>query len=312
MVASTQLPSSLNSDPRASSGHKLGQLIGDWFEQHFVFPLLRKVADELKLFVDNRFIERPVRSGKIIWKDIDGNEVDYDFVLELNGTETQIGIPVGFIESFWRRGSRHSKDKARDDSGKLMPMRETYPTARFLGIVSAGDFTRPARELVLNREIDLFYIPKDKIVKAFEKNDLIMDYPDGANEERKRQIASGFEANFSIQKKQEVVASLIELIGKATIASYTDRVRSKLSALPQEIRFFLRQDSKPVIFESLVEATEFLRAPNFAMDNPQESYLYQITYSDGSEFERTAMSIDELQQLHSQITALAEHMNKLK
>ncbi len=243
---------------------------------------------------------------------MDGNEVDYDFVLELHGTETQIGIPVGFIESFWRRGSRHSKDKARDDSGKLRPMRETYPTARFLGIVSAGDFTRPARELVLHREIDLFYIPKDKIVKAFEENDLIMDYPDSANEGSKRQIASEFEANFSIQKRKDIVTSLIELMGKATISSYTDRVRSKLSALPQEIRFILQHASKPIIFESLVEATKFLQTPNFTMDDPQESYLYQITYSDGSEFERPVVSVDELRKLHDQITALAEHMNSLR
>lgn len=304
--------SSTNSDARASSGHKLGQLIGDWFEQYFVLPLLSEVANELDLFLDHRFMQRSARGGKIIWEDVDENDVDYDFVLELNGTATQMGIPVGFIESFWRRGSRHSKDKARDDSGKLMPMRETYPTARFLGIVSAGDFTRPARELVINCEIDLFYIPKDKIVQAFEGNGLIMDYPDSADEDSKWQIASEFETNFSIQKKEDVVTSLIELMGKATVSSYTDRVRSKLSALPQEIRFILQHASKPIIFESLAEATKFLQTPTFTMDDPQKSYLYQITYSDGSEFERIAMSIDKLRELHGQIAALADHMNRLK
>jgi hypothetical protein len=89
-----------------------------------------------------------VRGRKIEWLDSDGNTVDYDYVLELHGTENEIGIPVAFVECFWRRGARHSKDKARDDSGKLMPMRETYPTARFLGIVAAGDFTKPARDLI--------------------------------------------------------------------------------------------------------------------------------------------------------------------
>jgi len=132
----------------ASSGHKLGQLIGDWYEEFFVLPLLQEVGKNLKLFVDSRFIDRNVREGKRLWDDLDGNSVDYDYVLELKGTDKKRGIPVAFIECFWRRGSRHSKDKARDDSGKLMPMRETYPTARFLGIVSAGNFTKPARELV--------------------------------------------------------------------------------------------------------------------------------------------------------------------
>jgi hypothetical protein len=117
----------------SSAGHKLGQLVGDWFEEHFVLPLLTKVAAHLNLYLDHRFRDRAVRAGeKIIWQDADGNRVDYDFVLELEGSDSKKGIPVAFLESFWRRGSRHSKDKARDDSGKLMPMRDTYPTARFL------------------------------------------------------------------------------------------------------------------------------------------------------------------------------------
>lgn len=297
---------------RASAGHKLGQLIGDWFEQFFVLPLLTSVANELNLFLDNRFIERPARGERIIWKDADGNEVDYDFVLELDGSQDQVGIPVAFVESFWRRGSRHSKDKARDDSGKLRPMRATYPTARFLGIVAAGDFTGPARELVRGYEIDLFYVPKDKIIKAFVENGLVMDYPDSAPEEYKQRIAAEFETSFTLKSKQAVVSSLTELMGKVTVDSYVDRVRSKLSALPQEIRFVLRRDSAPVVFESLADATAFLQSPLFEMDTPVESYLYQITYSDGSEFERTALSLDDLKGLHSQITALAEHMNSLR
>ena len=142
----------------ASSGHKLGQLIGDWYEEYFVLPLLQRVGRSLDLFVDSRFVNRKAREGQRIWEDSDGNSVDYDYVLELGGSDNKLGIPVAFVECFWRRGARHSKDKARDDSGKLMPMRETFPTARFLGIVSAGDFTKPARELVRSREIDLFYV----------------------------------------------------------------------------------------------------------------------------------------------------------
>ncbi len=39
----------------ASSGHKLGQIIGDWYEEFFAYPILEKVANELGLFVDCRF-----------------------------------------------------------------------------------------------------------------------------------------------------------------------------------------------------------------------------------------------------------------
>src|SRR5579884_2302589 len=125
----------------SSAGHRLGQLIGDWWEEVVALPLLEAVASKLGLYLDSRFKKRRCRSDKICWRDADGNNVDYDFVLELNGSTERMGVPVGFIETFWRRGARHSKDKARDDSGKLLPMRSTYPTARFLGILALGDFT---------------------------------------------------------------------------------------------------------------------------------------------------------------------------
>ncbi len=295
----------------ASSGHKLGQLVGDWFEEYFVLPLIQSVGKSLNLFVDSRFVNRNAREGKILWDDLDGNSADYDYVLELGGSENKLGIPVAFIECFWRRGARHSKDKARDDSGKLMPMRETYPTARFLGIVSAGDFTNPARELVRSRGIDLFYVPKEKIVKAFDSCGLIMDYPDKLPESKKANIAKKFDNHFTASKKKKVQKSLIELIGQATIETYVDRVRATLSALPQEIRFILRHDSMPITFESVGAATDFLNSPTFNMTSPIESYLYQVTYSDGSEFEKSADDIGDLRILHEQIAILTEHMNKL-
>jgi hypothetical protein len=241
----------------------------------------------------------------------DGNNVDYDYVLELHGTEDEIGIPVAFVECFWRRGARHSKDKARDDSGKLMPMRETYPTARFLGIVAAGNFTKPARDLIRSREIDLFYVPKDKIIKAFSENGLVMDYPDNSTETEKLRIVSVFEKTFNKEKKEQVQHSLITQVGTPSINSYVDRVRAALSALPQEIRFILRHDSTPLIFESLVEASKFLKKPNFRMGKPEKSYLYQITFSDGSEFEKTVASLENLKRLHKQIALLASHLNQI-
>ena len=223
-----------NQSKMSSAGHKLGQLIGDWFENYFVLPLLKEVAEKLGLYLDNRFVDRPARGDKIIWRDIDGNGVDYDFVLELGGTDEHIGIPVAFIECFWRRGSRHSKDKARDDSGKLMPMRIAYPTARFLGIVSAGDFTEPARDLVRSRDIDLLYVPKNKVVQAFSKSGLQIDYPDNATESQKLVLAADFEGKFSGKASKAVAKNLINLVGKVAVNSYIDRVKARLSALPQE------------------------------------------------------------------------------
>ncbi len=297
---------------KASAGHKLGQLIGDWFEEYFVFPLLKDIARTLNLFLDSRFIHRRARGEKIQWKDAENNYVDYDFVMEIEGNNLELGIPVAFIESFWRRGARHSKDKARDDSGKLLPMLDTYPSARFLGIIAAGDFTLPARELVKSRGIELFYVPKEKLIRAFEINDLVIDYPDRSPEPLKNKILKDFEKKFTKSKKIKIRNELKRLIGSTTISAFTHSVKAKLSAFPQEIRFILRQDSKPIIFESVIEANNFLKHPEFKMINPKESYVYQIIFSDGSEFERSVSNISELKELHETITKLSIHMEKLK
>lgn len=296
----------------SSAGHKLGQLVGDWFEEHFVLPLLQKVADHLGLYLDHRFRVRAGRgSEKIHWQDEDGNAVDYDFVMELDGSDDKLGIPVAFFESFWRRGKRHSKDKARDDSGKLLPMREVYPTARFLGIVAGGDFTNPARLLVQSRQIDLFYVPKAKIVSAFEKHGLQIDYPDRLSEAKKAEIAGAFEGRITADLKRDVAGALQSLVGEPTLLGYVDRVRAALGALPQEIRFVAQRQSSPAVFETIADATAFLAAPKFDFAAVVENYIYEITYSDGTEFQRPVETFEDLCELHKQIERLTQHVTNL-
>ena len=298
---------------RASAGHKLGQLVGDWFEEFLALPLLQRVADHLDLFLDHRFRARKSRAGeKIIWKDIDGNSVDYDFVMELGGTEKRSGIPVAFFECFWRRGKRHSKDKARDDTGKLLPMRDVHPTARFLGIIAGGDFTAPARALVQNRQIDLFYVPKSKIVSAFERHGLEIDYPDVLPEPQKAKLADAFDHALTPRTKKQAAATLRRLVGEVSLDTYVDRVRAALGALPQEIRFVAQRQSRPVVFETILEATAFLESPRFDWSEETANFVYEITYTDGTEFERTLATIDEVKALHLQIERLATHIGSLK
>ncbi|MCH2450967.1 MAG: hypothetical protein MK198_12590 [Gracilimonas sp.] len=296
----------------SSSGHKLGQLVGDWWEEYVVLPLLADIAKDLDLYLDHRFRERSCREGaKIIWEDENGNKVDYDFVLELNGSDKKEGIPVGFVEVFWRRGARHSKDKARDDSGKLMPMRQTYPTARYLGVAACGSLTGPAREYIKLRDIDLFYVPKSKIIEAYSKNGLTIDYPDRLGEEEKAKLAEEFGNNFDNKMKKKVSDTLKKVIGKATIQSYKSKISSSLSALPQEIRFQEANKSEYQSFESIKKATEFLKNPHFEYKEGDESYIYEITYSDGYEFSREVDSLTKLRELHTELVKLINHMEKI-
>jgi len=301
------------SEPELSSaGHKLGQIIGDWYEEHFVLPLLQEVATRLRLDLDHRFRTRPARAGdKIIWKDEDENGVDFDFVMELDGTDDVRGIPIAFLECFWRRGSRHSRDKVRDDSGKLLPMRDTYPTARFLGVLASGDVSKPSRAFLQTRDIDVFYVPKAKIIDAFLEHGLQMDYPDKLPEAQKAKLANAFQKALTPAIKRKAAATLRKLIGETSINTYVDRVLAALGALPQELRFIAQHQSTPVVFESIPEATQFLVKPKFDFSELIETVIYQITYSDGTEFERQVATLEELRTLHTAIDRLARHVTAI-
>ncbi len=49
----------------SSSGHKLGQIVGNWFEERVAVYLLDRVAGELNLFLDHRFKSRKCRKENI-------------------------------------------------------------------------------------------------------------------------------------------------------------------------------------------------------------------------------------------------------
>ncbi|MDA8996844.1 hypothetical protein N9J08_00695 [Hellea sp.] len=296
----------------ASSGHKIGQIIGDWWEEHVIFPLLADVALKLDLFLDCRFVERSVRPGsKVLWKDDDGNQVDYDFVLEIGGDDKEIGVPVAFIESFWRRGSRHSKDKARDDTNKLLPMRATYPTARFLSIAASGEFTGPASEYIRTRGVDLFFIPKQKILTAFQEHDLIVDYPDQLPEADKSKLAENLISVFDSRMAQEVSATLNKVCGKAMMSGYANRIIAALSALPVGIEISQAQVSEVVSFQTIHEVDKFFKNPQFEYSSDEYTYRYVVNYSDGSEFETDYLEMKQILDIHNMTKRYVKHIANL-
>ena len=276
-----------------------------------MYPMLCNVANHLELFLDNRQVTRNCRGSKIQWTDLDENQVDYDFVLELEGRPSEIGIPVAFFESFWRRGARHSKDKARDDTNKLLPMRDTFPTARYLAIAACGEFTAPAREYVRNRNVDLFFVPKSHVISAFSKNGLQMDYVDSLSEAEKGKIADRLVEDFGEDRKIAVAEDLIQFVGRPTFEAFESRVMGALSALPQEIRFIRNEHGLPVCFTDTTAADEFLQSPNFTAGAVTESYRYEVTYSDGFEFSREVADLAGLRDLHSSLRRMVEHVKRI-
>ena len=104
-----------------SPGHKFGQLIGEVLEQA-IEPILCEFAKKQGLYLDKKG-PRPARVGqKVCWTDLNGNKHDLDFVIEREGSRDRVGVPVAFIEAAWRRYTKHSRNKAQEIQGAILPL----------------------------------------------------------------------------------------------------------------------------------------------------------------------------------------------
>jgi hypothetical protein len=149
-------------------GHKFGQTLGEYCEKA-IEPLLQTFADKHSLYLDKQGI-RPARSGKKVkWLDSYGNSHDLDYVLERGGTANKIGTPVGFIESAWRRYTKHSRNKAQEIQGAIMPVCDKHRyCAPFKGCFLVGEYTSGAREQLLSMNFHLLHFDYQTIVEAFK------------------------------------------------------------------------------------------------------------------------------------------------
>lgn len=151
-----------------SPAHKFGQIIGDLLEAALYVPL-KSVADKHGLYLDRKHA-REARGGrkKVAWRDHKGNSHDLDYVLEAGGSDTVQGKPKAFIETAWRRYTKHSRNKAQEIHGAIIPLGETYREQKpFLGVVLAGVFTAGSLQQLRSHGFGILYFPYKDIVRAF-------------------------------------------------------------------------------------------------------------------------------------------------
>lgn len=105
---------------------------------------------------------------KVTWQDKFGNGHDLDFVVEQGGTKDNLGRPVAFIEAAWRRYTKHSRNKAQEIQGAILPIAERYSWDKpFLGAVLAGVFTDGSLTQIRSSGFEVVLFPYKSIVDAF-------------------------------------------------------------------------------------------------------------------------------------------------
>ncbi|MGR3178320.1 MAG: DNA methylase [Candidatus Anammoxibacter sp.] len=151
-----------------SPSHKFGQIIGNLLEA-IVLPLIDNFCHDKSLYLDYKNKKRKARRGKkLIWTDSYGNAHDLDYVIEKDGSNEIIGRPVAFIECAWRRYTKHSRNKAQEIQGAILPLAEKYKWMNpFLGTILAGVFTKGSLEQLRSLGFHILFFPYDMIVSSF-------------------------------------------------------------------------------------------------------------------------------------------------
>jgi len=211
-----------------SPAHKFGQLIGELLESA-IMPQLKEFCKKQGLYLDYQKKVRPARPGKKVkWTDQYGNSHDLDFVIERDGTDNKIGRPVAFIESAWRRYTKHSRNKAQEIQGAILPLAEKYKWNNpFLGIVLAGVFTEGSINQLRSLGFQVLYFQYDSLVTVFKNEGINIsfdeDTPDNVFEQTIDRIKG------TPQEKMDRIRKKIVDVNKTAIEDFLVALRRRLA-----------------------------------------------------------------------------------
>lgn len=264
-----------------SLSHKFGQIIGDLLELALE-PHLQKFARKHKLYLDKKGVRKARLGKKVSWTDTNGNKHDLDFVLERGGTENKIGVPVAFIESAWRRYTKHSRNKAQEIQGAVLPLAIKYKNSSpFVGVVLAGVFTGGALTQLKSLGFGVLYFPYETVVKAFSKFGIHAAFDEKTTETDFRKKIDSWN---KLANKEDVAKELLKL-NKKNVDEFLSSLSGTVSRFIERI-IISPLHGQESIAHSVSEAINFLK--KYSEDNPKlpiSKYEILIKYNTGDRIE---------------------------
>jgi hypothetical protein len=277
-----------------SLAHRWGQIIGDVFEM-FVRNVLADIATQHGLYLDFKR-PRKARGGqaKVSWQDGYGNKHDLDYVLERGGDEEKLGVPAAFIESAWRRYTKHSKNKAQEIEAAVMPVALTFSRHQpFLGAVLAGEFTENALHQLESKGFAVLYVPYKSMLTAFKQlgiNASSEDGVGGTTEEQFHEKIAQWEALPQPQATDRLLAILHNL-HERKILDFKQRLTEAVTRRVNSVRL-------TVLRGQAVECSDIESAIAYLVEEEKschmreageqrESFEIQVRFNTGAKIDAT-------------------------
>jgi hypothetical protein len=225
--------------------------------------------------------DRSARKGKKVkWLDGYGNSHDLDFVLERGGTPNKIRQPVAFIESAWRRYTKHSKNKAQEIQGAVMPVRDRHRySAPFMGCFLVGEYTSAAKEQLRSLQFHLLHFNYPTVIEAFKIVGIDTHFDEHSHDEEFAAKQRRWDRLSQVQKRK-VWRKLVEL-NAAGVHEFMNALEAAVTRYIAEVRV-IPLHGTAVKCASVQEAIEFVSAyGEEERCEPLAKYEVQIRYNNG-------------------------------
>jgi len=277
-----------------SLAHRWGQIVGDAFET-FVRRILADVAQQHGLYLDFKR-PRAARGGQsnVTWQDGYGNRHGLDYVLERGGTDEAPGVPAAFVESAWRRYTKHSKNKAQEIEAAVMPVALAFSRhLPFLGAVLAGEFTRNALHQLESKGFAVLHIPYGSILAAFGELGIDASSEDGVGgtteAQFRRKIAKW--ESLSQPRAVERLHAGIHTLHKREIAEFKQRLEAAITRRVMSVRLAVfrgRSVECSDVESAIAYLVEEERSCRLREDGEQrEAFEVQVRFNTGAKIEAT-------------------------
>lgn len=239
-----------------SPSHRFGQIIGDLLEE-VMGPQFEIFCSSRGLYLDKSGVRGAARDGKkVSWLDKYGNSHDLDFVIEKGGSANVRGRPLAFIEAAWRRYTKHSRNKAQEIQGAVLPIAEKYEWDKpFLGVILAGVFTSGSLTQMRTSGFEVALFPYESIVAAFASVGIAVNFDEDTPDAVFQRTIDSIEAISSDVRerlKQHLVATNQDILNQffSELQATLDRQIEQIILIPLH-----GQQSE---FETVTDAISFV------------------------------------------------------
>ena len=266
-----------------SVAHRVGELIGDFFEEAIVTYLAAFIENEAGYYLDYKHPRR-ARNNEAILKGVDseGNEHRLDIVIEKDGTEEVFGKPKAYIEIAWRRYKKHSKNKVQEIQGAIMPLvRTNEAEIPFYASVLAGEFTNNSMDQLKSLGFFVLYFTYEEICDLYDTEGISIRWNERSSEAELQQI--NIQLSSLDQNKRERLIQTFIGQNQGKLSRLTDELKEALEIVITEVRI-TPVHGKTKTLNNIKNAVSYMMEYDENAVQPLMRYEISIRYSNGQEY----------------------------